>query len=1703
MANFSKLHNASVALQNDTTVKRAAPQTTQPAAASTANTTQTAQQTIAPATSIRELRQRADMSKAGEEFIQRAADTLSGSAKLYGAQGAGILEALANVEQAYREAPGESVSERNMQGNNARVWGNAPTVEQAQQQAQRYQQLGSSLKESGSKDVERAKEGLGWLGQRAVDVGVAGSQMLGDVGVSVLTGGTGAIIPMIARSFGGGVQEAREKGYNVEQQIESGIAKAATEYLSEKLFGGNPIYDKQKAGLINRLVGKISSNEKLLAALASTPADIIGEGLEEVFSDFVEPIANAIISRGETKWNDWEFDQMLNDFIVGSALGALGQGGQYVKNNIVGNTAPTQTTQGGAQTAPIAAGARQTSAESNFASQANEGAAAQISPQNAAPKQTMQNAAPAAQPQAAVSPVELAVRALQNGQKPTNAQTKALIKDDAALRALGIDPSGKTASQLRAEIKTMAGAAPTQQNAAVPSETTAIDTNLAGHTAEERAVIEGYKNAVDNSLLDWINRVRAAFSSGDKSAQKMKKVFGEVAPKTAEAVRAATGIDTTGFEHMIDGSAVQHDATRHGKNGEADASMENPEDLARIKYVLDNFDTCELSKKDDGTARTSHQFRDKNNKPAPKVVFTKKVDGTYYVVEAVADSADKKLHVISAYMSDNNSSGSVNQVPNMGNPPQPTPEAPLGPVAPAQDNNIVAQQSNDVKSEQGAEKSAPQETESGDDSLGSARGGFDPFSAAENRYGTQDGGMNAVRPDDAPVSTNGKDRVSRSVVSAKGAAVTPDDFVPLLEKSTMKGDFSFIPITNDATAQSAMEFIEAHGWDDALSMWRKDAARGRYSPTMNAVGQLLYNNAVNAGNSKLALDIFGDYQATLRNSAQILQSARILKNMTPMNRLYMIQKSIAQFMQDANVPDGIKLSDEVKQAYLNAKTEAERNDVIQQMQREVAEQLPSTALDKWNALRYVNMLGNFKTQVRNVAGNVGMQALSRVKNGIATALEGIAYSASGGKFERTKAMMPGKARLDAARADFAEIEKIALGESKYSLHEGNNAADFMSGAEDMKTVFKFGDNPLTRALGVEGKKGGAIYRTLEAYRKATNWAMEKGDVIFSRSSYANALAGYLKAHGITAEQFTDESWRENNADFVDKARAFAIKEAQEATFRDTNAVSKWVSQIGRKKDTPAAVRVMGEGLLPFRKTPANVAVRAEEYSPLGFINTAVKAAQAAKGADNVTGADVINQLSKTLTGTGVFALGMWLRSMGKLRGGDDEDKNQQYFDDLTGHQNYALEVESPDGDGKYSYTIDWLTPGSIPLFMGAQLYDAMEENGLQFADVEKALTQVADPMLEMSMLSGVNDVIDELKYGNDNFGQLLGTMFVSYATQGLTNTLLGQFERINEPERMSTYVDKDSQIPTWLQRQIGKASAKTPGWDYQQYPYVNALGQHESSGSEAERAVTNLLSPGYLSRISDGKLETELQRVADKTGNTAIFPDNAAKYITVDGETKNLTQDEYEQYATTAGRTFVMMANAIINGNKYGKLSDEEKADVFSKVNTYAKAVAKQEITGSTDALTGEARTVEKAAEAQKAGIDPSAYFLLKVAHDEINNGSGSADEKATRFADYIDKTEWLTDTQRELVKSLLTYGGGYSGSANERALSAVENGTVTMDEYYEIKAKYDASRNGESASKGRLVDFIDANFPPERRWEMFELYQGGGEGKNKWKNPY
>lgn len=849
-------------------------------------------------------------------------------------------------------------------------------------------------------------------------------------------------------------------------------------------------------------------------------------------------------------------------------------------------------------------------------------------------------------------------------------------------------------------------------------------------------------------------------------------------------------------------------------------------------------------------------------------------------------------------------------------------------------------------------------------------------------YGWIKPGENPYRDVQIPQRTSADKKVSQTVRTVMEAEVTPDDFVLLLEQETVKGGFSFIPITNDESVEAAQKYIMDRGWNKALTDWTADVRIGKAGDQITAIGALLYNNAVNSGNHEEAMDVLMDYQMAVRNSARGLQAARILKTLTPESRLYMIRRNIQSMVDAMKLPEDIGLPNELADAYMKAETDEDIDEAVSEIQQYVADQIPSTGIDLWTALRYTNMLGNFKTQVRNVSGNIGMKIVGEIENVIATGLEQLI-----GK-EKTRSVVIDKELKRLAEADFKNVREEALGDSKYTL--GNESASaFASGVDSKKTVFKRDINLFGKDVKLP-KAVQPILSGMEGYRKATNWAMNNkyfGDEAFTASAYARALGGYLKANGITAEQFGDVEWQKKNADFLDKAREHAIKRAQELTFRDQNMFSDWISKVGRKQSTPKAIRAIAEGVLPFRRTPANVLIRAEEYSPLGLINTVVQAIRAKNG--TATGTDVINSLAKTLTGAGIFVLGMALQNAGLLRGIGDGDDDESEFEELQGHQTYSLEL--PDGT---SITLDWLTPAAMPLFMGAQFEVLRQDKGFEPKDLEQALTSIADPMLQMSMLQGLNDTLSDLRYSQDaNIMQLVLTAALGYLTQGLTNSLLGQVTRTFSDVSTTTYVDKNSVVPNWLQRELGAASRKTPGWDYNQIPYIDAWGRTESSGSLPERIFNNMFNPAYTSEIETSPMEEELLRLYEATGEAGVFPSRADEYFTVNKERKDLTAEEYVEYATTRGQTAMEILTGLTENREYKKLADGDKAAVVELVYDFANEKAKMEV--SDYEPTGKYAWIAKALKCcEENNIPPELYIICYYAQNEIEVPEDLRNEK-------------------------------------------------------------------------------------------------------------
>jgi hypothetical protein len=432
-------------------------------------------------------------------------------------------------------------------------------------------------------------------------------------------------------------------------------------------------------------------------------------------------------------------------------------------------------------------------------------------------------------------------------------------------------------------------------------------------------------------------------------------------------------------------------------------------------------------------------------------------------------------------------------------------------------------------------------------------------------------------------------------------------------------------------------------------------------------------------------------------------------------------------------------------------------------------------------------------------------------------------------------------------------------------------------------------------------------------------------------------------------------------------------------------------------------------------------VRAEEYSPLGLINTAVEAAKAKNG--TATGTDVINSLSKSLTGTGIFLTGMMLAANGMLRGGGTDDEKQDAFDELTGHQDYSLVLQ----DGT-SITLDWLSPASMPLFMGAEFERLREEGGFQLKDLEASLTSLAEPMVQMSMLQGINDTLNDLRYAqNANFGQIAATLALNYLTQGLTNSLLGQISRSTKEDGMMTYVDRESPLPDWLQREIGAASRKFPGDGFQQIPYIDAWGRTESTGDPLERAANNLFNPAYMSEVDVDNVEAELQRLYDAIGSEYgnPFPQRADKSFdfsyeigdpknpTTASETKNLSADEYVKYAKAKGNNSYHFVQQAMQSPEYKSMNNAEKAEFVADMYGYANYKAKKSIESRY-----KNNTYDAYAEAEARGIAPTEYSLYRLGvkdlkADKDKNGESIPGSKKEKVIAHIDSLN-LSPTEKD-----------------------------------------------------------------------------------------
>ena len=817
--------------------------------------------------------------------------------------------------------------------------------------------------------------------------------------------------------------------------------------------------------------------------------------------------------------------------------------------------------------------------------------------------------------------------------------------------------------------------------------------------------------------------------------------------------------------------------------------------------------------------------------------------------------------------------------------------------------------------------------------------------------------------------------LSRHAKTLAESGVTMPETVDLIEKMVKDGSLTHERITDKKALAYAEKYIEENGFKDAVDHWNHLTKSNReLSKEELALGQLIFNTADTNQDVQLVKKMIADLVVKGTQAGRSLQAMSMVKKMTPDGRLYSLERTVQKLNQDLREQFGkdfkdIEIPDDLAEKLLKSKTTKETDAAVEEIQQYIADKVPATWGDKANAWRYLAMLGNPRTHIRNVLGNAVFIPAVEIKNLIATGIEKTLPKA-----ERTKAVVGLKDTdlLNFAESDFDTHQEAVRGENKY---------DITAGVKEKQRVFN--------------------NKVLETLRKKNFELLEKEDATFLKYHYKRAMASALKARGITLKELrsgTPEAIKK-----LDEVRQYAINEAQKATYRDFNSMANAVSSIKRKlkraSGSSKAAKVgsmVAEGIIPFTKTPANILKRGIEYSPVGLGKGIYDAMiQVKKG--NVTASQAIDEMAAGLTGTGIVMLGALLKSLGLIVGGDEEKQKEQNFEKLKGNQNYALKI------GNKTYTIDWMAPSSMPLFVGVEVVDLLEAENI--SDIIGAIGNITDPVFELSMLQGLNSTMDTL--GSDNpLWETFKNTVESYFSQ-YNPTFLGQIARTIDPKRRTTYADKNSIVPSALQTFAQKQLQKIPFASKTLPTYKDQFGRESETENVVERIFSNFMSPGYLADVKDQPVENELTKLYEKTGETAILPSYASKSITVDKQKKNLTAKEYDTFAKVRGNVAYDNLEKLMTSQEYKSMDDEQKIKAIKKIYDYANSVGKSKV--SDYELTKSEQQIQ---DYEKAGIDYYKWLILQDKADTNKNGYVTKDEMNKAL-----NKSGLTSTQKALIK--------------------------------------------------------------------------------------
>lgn len=815
-------------------------------------------------------------------------------------------------------------------------------------------------------------------------------------------------------------------------------------------------------------------------------------------------------------------------------------------------------------------------------------------------------------------------------------------------------------------------------------------------------------------------------------------------------------------------------------------------------------------------------------------------------------------------------------------------------------------------------------------------------------------------------------------------------------------------VTNVQSLREANERLQKDGSKETLRWFSKDLSDKNTTVSASEVaeGWILLKQYQDAGDYESAVKVAKRMRDMATKSGQALQAYSIQARLTPEGMFQYAQSELKDAFERFSknkTQDWINkhkqdfdLKPEETQAIINKVKEAqnlpndsyEKKEKLAEIQKIMTDKLPPERGAGIKSWMRISMLFNPKTQVRNILGN----AIVSPVNAVGDVVSSIA---------------------DKALAKKTGVRTVGLS------NPVQNIKGFKKGLYESYNDFKKGIN--TREISGDrfeigqGKafKGKGLGKALNRVDQLLNFMLDAGDRPFYEATFNNSINNQLIL---------------NNTDIVTQDMIdIATNEALSRTWQDNNNYTKFVLSIRNafngkfdigKIHTKGFRYGLGDVLIPFAKTPANLTKAIVDYSPIGLVNSLVEGNNIRKaiGRSDLTAQQqhkFVQDLGKATAGTMLYVIGYALAKAGITSGESDEDKDvANFMKNNLGTTQYSIKI------GNKTFTYDWAQPIAAPIAMMANLAnkDSQEENLLE--EITSVLDIPMNMILEQSFMQSIQEVL------SNNGGVIEGVIQqVLDLPSRAVPTFLKQITDMTDTTQRTTY-EKGKPIET----SVNKVKAKVPGLSKQLAPVSDTLGNDvKKYGGETNPflyAFHTFINPANINSNQKNKAGSEVYKVYQKTGDKTIFPRQAEYTQIIDGTKITLTSNERYQYQKTTGAYVDKVVNELLKSNTYKKLSAAEKAKILTEIASDSNELAKEKLAKEKKLKYERPDTDIKIDELVTNGLEYGNAYIYKT---QVNSIKGDKkDDKAISGSSNAKKAKYIMnmdtkDNQKDMMLSLLT----------------------------------------------------------------------------------